>query len=160
MNENSSNKGRKNTIVSFFEVLDKAINELNQKKGISEQTLRRMESIISSMDEGIHTITFKVDKRKLEVIEIQKDFVTEDLSLKTFIGIQETLNSFILEIGMPGVRLSEVTTEIENDFLKVKLGEKYIFQRKITEDLIIDALAKRSGQGVIEIIIPKKKKQK
>lgn len=160
MSKNSSSRGRKNMIVSFFDVLDRVINELSQKKGVSEQTLKKMESIISSIDEGIHTVTFKVGKKKLEVIEVQKDFITEDLTLRTFVGIQETLNSFILEISMPGIRLSEVTAEIENNFLTVKIGEKYVFQRKITEDLIVDALTKRSGQGVIEIIIPKKKKQK
>ena len=158
MSKNSSSRGRKNSIVSFFGVLDKVINELDKNKQVSEQTLREMENIISTMDEGVHTVTFKVGKKKLEVIEVQKDFITEDLALRTFIGIQETLNSFILEIGMPGIRLSEVTADVENDFLIVKIGERYVFQRKITDDLIVDAMAKRSGQGVIEIIIPKKKK--
>jgi len=158
MSKNSSSRGRRNSIVSFFSVLDKVINELDKDKQISEQTLKEMEKIISTMDEGVHTVTFKVGKKKLEVIEVQKDFITEDLALRTFIGIQETLNSFILEIGMPGIRLSEVIANVKNDFLIVKIGERYVFQRKITDDLIVDAMAKRSGQGVIEIIIPKKKK--
>ena len=158
MSKNSSSRGRKNSIVSFFGVLDKVINELDKNKQVSEQTLREMENIISTMDEGVHTVTFKVGKKKLEIIEVQKDFITEDLALRTFIGIQETLNSFILEIGMPGIRLSEVIANVKNDFLIVKIGERYVFQRKITDDLTVDAMAKRSGHGVIEIIIPKKKK--